>query len=251
MALLAAAGAQLNFAGEGSAADAPKPEPRAGWLGVFPELTGYQRTFSAPVVTLDKAKKPVAYRQTAKYEWTGGAIKKLEVTLARDPEFKQKYAAETVRKEAKEVRVGKRTGWLWNLEKEAQGKRDAVVARLVVPLGEDKALILEARGAGPWEELTGLAERFDLARAETALEGPPRTEFGRNLDAFRALKKGMPYADVAGWVGEADEDVGQGVHILVYKLPDGSRVLLGFADLKSLMYVKHEGKDGKTEELVK
>jgi hypothetical protein len=236
--------------GAGPAAEPEKIEPLAGWFGVFPELNGYQRTFLAPV--LAPARPPVAYRQTAKYEWTGGALKVLEVTLARDPAFKQKYAAEALGKEdnpPQPVRVNKRTGWLWNLGKPAEGKLGGLAARLVVPLAEDKALVLEARGAGPWEALTGLAERLDLARAEAALARPPRTDFRRTREAFLVFPKGIPHSEVAAWVGFPDEDVGSGV--LAYKLPDGSRVLLGFAASQKLISVKHERKDGTVEDLVK
>jgi hypothetical protein len=252
MVLPAAVGAVLGWGAPGGAADAPKPEPRAGWFGVFPEIAGYGRSFLAPVVAAEK--QPVVYRQTAHYEWLGGALKRLEVTLARDPAFKQKYAAETLRKDAtapKEVKVGTRTGWLWVLEKEAGGKPDQVAWRLVVPLAADKALLCEGRGAGPWEEAAGLAQRFDLARVEAALAQPPRTDFRRSLASFRALKKAVPYSDVVAWVGFADKDVGSGIHVLVYNLADGSRVLLGFADFQSLMYVKHEHKKGDVEDLVK
>jgi hypothetical protein len=252
MVLPTAVGAVLGWGALGRAADAPKPEPRAGWFGVFPELAGYGRSFLAPVVAAEK--QPVAYRQTARYEWLGGALKHLQVTLARDPAFKQKYAAETLRKDAlapKEVKVGTRTGWLWSLEKEAGSKPDQLAWRLVVPLAADKAVVFEGRGAGPWEEVTGLAQRFDLARAEAALAQPPRTDFRRTLDSFRALTKAVPYSDVVAWVGFADKDVGSGVHVLVYHLADGSRVLVGFADFQSLMYVKHEHKRGEVEDLVK
>jgi hypothetical protein len=249
MAFLATVGVWLHAVGEGGGAGARKPESRAGWLGVFPELPGYQRTFTAPVVAAGK--QPESYRQLVKYEWTGGAVKMLQVTLARDPAFKKTYAADTLRKEAKEVKVGKRTGWLWNFEKQAGGKLDALMARLVVPLAEDKALIFEARGIGPWEAVTDLAARFDLASAETALAAPPRTDFQRSLDAFRALKKGIPLTEVIAWVGDPDRDVGSGMLVMEYKLADGSRVLVGFVKRESLMYVNHEGKDGKVTELVK
>lgn len=149
-----------------SHAEEDRSGPRAGWPGVFPELAGYQCTFLSPVVA--PAEKPVIYRQTARYEWTGGAIKTLEATVARDPTFKEKHAAEALRKEKpapKEIKIGKRIAWQW--ETSAGG------GRLVVPLGEDRALILEAKGAGPWEPLPDLAGRFDLARIEAALAQAP------------------------------------------------------------------------------
>ena len=118
------------------------------------------------------------------------------------------------------------------------------------PLDEDKALILEAKGLVTEEYLTAMAGKFDLAAVEKALGQPPRTDFNRSLEAFKALKKGIPLSEVSAWVGDGDADVGRSIHVLAYKLSDGSRVLLGFADIKNLLYVKHE-KDGQTVDLVK
>lgn len=250
---VASMGLVMNDIPEGNAADA-KAAPLAGWLGVFPEMTNYGRTFTAPVVTADKDKKPVIYRQSVKYDWLGGDLRQFEVTLARDPAFKEKYAADTLRKEAKpptEVKVGKKAGWLWELERQ-EGKFDAVVNRLVIPLAEDKALIVEDK-SGRKEIMLDLAATLDLARMTAALDAPPRTDFKRNLDAFRVLKKGTPYSEIEAWVGHADKSDKNpnGVIVLEYKMPDGGRVLLTFAKLDSLTTARHEGKDGKQEDLVK
>lgn len=216
-----------------------KSAPLAGWLGAFPEIPNYQRTFLEPVVAKDKP--PTAYRQAARYEWTGGRLEIIEATLARDPAFKEKHAAGALRKQSpapKEVKVGKRTAWLWEPNK------------ILVILGEDKALILERKGGG--EEMVKMAGHFDLDRLEKALAGPPRTDFKRTPGAFRDLKKGMSYFEVASWVGFPEKDAGkQGAHVLVYQLPDGARALLGFADLSKLDYAKLEGQNGKMEDLIK
>jgi hypothetical protein len=249
--VLLALAAGLGVLSAAPAADPPKPEPLAGWYGVFPELSGYQRTFAAPVVA--KGEKPAEYRQTVKYEWTGGAAKLLEVTLARDPAFKKKHAPDALKKEdpaPKEVTVGKRTAWLWAYEPK-KGADWPLVGRLVLPLGEDAALILEAKGQGPWEGLTGLAEKFDAAKMGEAVKAPPRTDFKRSVDAFKAVKKGSTFADVTAWVGEPDKDIGSGIHIFEYKLPDGSRVVVGTPDLKDVKYVRHADKDGNVVELAK
>jgi hypothetical protein len=227
-------------------ADDAKPV-LAGWFGVFPEFPIYQRTFEAP--TVGKGKAPTAYKQTAKYEWTGGALRSLTITLARDPAFKKDHTAEALRQAKptpKEVTIAKKTGWLTSADKEGVDRS----LKLVVPLDEDKALILEAKGLVTEEDLTAMAGKFDLAAVEKALGQPPRTDFNRSLEAFKALKKGIPLSEVSAWVGDGDADVGRGIHVLAYKLSDGSRVLLGFADVKNLLYVKHE-KDGQTVDLVK
>jgi hypothetical protein len=235
-------------------ADAVQPPgkgtPLAGWPGVFPELPGYQRTFTDPVV--DSGKK--AYRQTVKYEWTGGAIKLLEVTLARDPAFEQRHTEDVLARDPQKperVTVSKVTGWLWRLAKEGDKGPWPLQARLLLPLGKDRALILDAKGQGPWQGLTEVARKFDLKKIEKALETPPRTDARRTLDAFRQLTRGMSYADAAAWVGPADEDIGSGIHVMAYRLEDGSRVLLGFPDFNRLIYVRHQPKCGEARDLVK
>jgi hypothetical protein len=229
-----------------------KPPPLAGWMGVFPEMSGYQRTFLAPVVNADPAKS--VYRQTVKYEWTGGAIKRLEVTLARDPALQQLFSAEAVMKQPvkpTQVKIGKHTGWLWKVERTDAKEDWPLVARLVILLADDRILMLEARGQGPWEELAQRAELFDLHRCAHTLDRPPRTDFGRKLEYFRDLKKGMSYTEAAAWVGHADKDIGSGIHVMEYRLGDGSRVLLGYPDFERLIYARHVTKDGKGEDLLK
>jgi hypothetical protein len=238
-------------AADARAATPAKPEILAGWFGVFPELAGYQRSFLAPVVA--KGKKPTRYRQTAKYEWTGGAHKLLEVTLARDPLFKKKYATAVLKKDkkAKPIRLGKRAAWLWHLEKEAGNNPAKVRIRLVLPLAADKVVILEARGLGPWEDLAGLAKRLNQTAIAKALAAPPRTDFKRTRQAFLRLRKGIPYSEVVPWVGAADRDVGSGIHVLVYNLADGSRLYLGFPHFQSMVYARLLDKNGKMRDLIK
>src|SRR5262249_55008301 len=153
----------------------------------------------------------------------------LEVTLARDPAFKKRHAEEALRNDPgkpKQVKVGNRTGWLWDLKKERDKGLWPTRGRLVVPLGEDRAVIFEAKGQGPWAGgLPEVAKRFGLDRLAKALGAPPRTDFRRRLDDFRALRKGMSYIDVAAWVGFADRDIGRGIHIMAYDLDDGSDLL--------------------------
>ena len=46
-------------------------------------------------------------------------------------------------------------------------------------------------------------------------------------------------------------DIGSTMHIFVYALDDGTRVLVGFRNLKALTYVKHQDMNGTTVDLVK
>ena len=121
---------------------------------------------------------------------------------------------------------------------------------IIVPLSDDKALIVEGFATANKAFPTQLANAFDLEKVTAALDQPPRTEFGRTLEGFKQLTKGMSLKEVKDWIGEPDGDIGSGIHIMEYKLPDQSRVLLGFPSFDKLTYVKYE-KDGKTEDLVK
>lgn len=62
------------------------------------------------------------------------------------------------------------------------------------------------------------------------------TNGGVNLNAsdFTFLKLGMTYQDVVEQVGEADRDIGSGVHLMVYDLQDGTQMILSFPSLDSL-----------------
>ena len=218
-----------------------KVKPLAGWPGVFPEMTGWQRTFQQPEVGKEDRK----YGQTVKYEWTGGAAKTLEVALTRSPDVKTQFDPKRLAKlpdPPREVKVGKFTAWRWDNRNQWQ--------RLAVVLAEDRVLTLTAHGPGPWEEPELLVERFDLEKLARALDATPRTDFRRTVEAFRRLQKGMSYNLVREWVGDADRDMGSGIHIMVYELGDDSRVLIGFPGFEKLIYVKHF-KGGKVEDLVK
>ena len=98
-----------------------------------------------------------------------------------------------------------------------------------------------------------LLKRFDLQRAQDESERSPRTDFRRKLEDFRALKKSMSYEDVVAWVGHADADAGSGIHVRLYKLSDGSRVLVGTGapDFQKVLYIRHQSKDGRTTDLAK
>ena len=227
----------------GAARTAEKPVPLAGWYGVFPVLGGYSLTFSEPKFGKDRKTE---YEQSAKYEWTGGAFKVVTVTTAHDPAFKKAHDPDALKKQGyREVKVGKKTAWLLGTDKEGI---DAV-RKLVLPLGEARALLLEAKGMVSDVVVIRLAEGFDADRIATALKAPPRSDFRRSVEAFRAIKKGATLHDLDVWVGHAD-GADKSNHIWEYKLPDGSRVLVETREFRDVLAVKHE-KDGKTEDLVK
>ena len=67
---------------------------------------------------------------------------------------------------------------------------------------------------------------------------------------FDFLRLGMSYQEVVSRVGEADRDVGSGIHIMVYDLSDGTQLLLSFASLNSLMAINLYDPDRDTRELI-
>jgi hypothetical protein len=221
----------------------PKPEPLAGWLIDLPELGTYQLTPLAQEINKDK--KDEIYRQAFRYVWTGGDFRQLTVTFARDPEFKTKYAPEAVKKsypDAKEVKIGKRTGWILSA--------GATPVKMVLPVAPDKVILFETEGSPREEFVTDVAGKLDLAAIETALSKPPRTDYTLKVETFKDLKRGMTNQQVERWAGSASSSSGDPkAYVLDYKLADGSRVRLGF-EAGTLKSAKHE-KDGKTEELLK
>ncbi|MBA4064013.1 MAG: hypothetical protein C0501_09935 [Isosphaera sp.] len=149
-----------------AAADTP-----GGWPDLFPELGNFSRAVSPPVVA--KGEKPAAWSQSAKYEWLGGRFEVLTVTVARDPAFRERYAAEAVKKgkpAPEAVEVNKKRAYLW--DKLAGGDDlEKVSRRLVVVLADDTVLTVEQRGFGL--ELPEVAKKLDLDKVTKALASPP------------------------------------------------------------------------------
>jgi hypothetical protein len=153
-----------------------KQKAEAGWPDVFPAaLTMYQQTFQAPVVEGD-AKNPV-YRQTALYDWTGNADRHLKVTVARNAEFKKTYSEEAVQKSqppGKKKEIGKYAAWEWKFERNDTKDTPPLHERLVILLGDDRVVIIEESGLGPFGgDIRNLLEKMDLERISKALDKAP------------------------------------------------------------------------------
>jgi hypothetical protein len=174
MTLIAALAIALAAETSGSAQQ-PK-EVLAGWKGIFPDMGSYSRMFQPAVVEGDK-KNPI-YRQSADYVWTGGADRHYTITVARDANYKKIYSDEEVQKSkpaAEKVQVGKHKAWLWKYELNRKDVRP-LRSRLVVLLGDDRILIVEQKGLGPFggDDAVKTAELFDLAKVKAALDNPPQ-----------------------------------------------------------------------------
>lgn len=62
---------------------------------------------------------------------------------------------------------------------------------------------------------------------------------GPTLAAFSALPHDITFPELVRRVGESHDDIGSGVHIYRYLLPDGSTVLVGTPDRQRIIYVTH------------
>ncbi len=178
-------------------------KPLAGWFGVFPRgPLNYNLRYAAPVVA--DGKEPTAYRQEVVYDWMGNDFRQAKVVLARDPEFKKKYAPDELKKQGGvEVDIGKKSGWLMP----AHGAGIHEERDLIVPLDEDKAILITGVGHFDDQAMIQLAESFDRDRVKDALSKPPRVDAKRDLDRFRALRKGASAWDVIEWAGNPDKPV--------------------------------------------
>jgi hypothetical protein len=143
---------------------------RPAWPDVFIKMGMYSLRYEKPVV--DKGDKPEIYQQKVSYSWSGGRSEVLFVTLARDPAFKGRFSADTLKKEKnppKELAIDEKKAWYWTFD--PKDRRLDVAQRLVVLLDVDKAIIIERIGSGP--SLENVAKRFDFAKVAKALANPP------------------------------------------------------------------------------
>lgn len=67
--------------------------------------------------------------------------------------------------------------------------------------------------------------------------GPARDNRDLSLSDFDFLRIGMSYPEVVAEVGEANRDVGSGIHLMVYELQDGTELMLSFPSLDGLAAV--------------
>jgi hypothetical protein len=70
------------------------------------------------------------------------------------------------------------------------------------------------------------------------------------LADFDFLELGMSYDEIVSRVGEADRDIGSGVHLMVYELADGTEIVLSFPSLASLAAVHSYDPETDERELI-
>jgi hypothetical protein len=150
-----------------AAADNP-----GGWPDLFPALGNFERKVAAPVVA--KGEKPEVYSQAARYDWLGNRFEILTITIARDPAFREKYAADALKKgkpAPAAIEVNKKRAYVWD---KLAGENDLknVNKRLVVLLADDKIVMVEQVGFGL--ELDEVAKKLDFDKVAKALDMPPK-----------------------------------------------------------------------------
>lgn len=83
----------------------------------------------------------------------------------------------------------------------------------------------------------------------SALAGEPTNSDKRPLTiaSFSALPDQLTFPDLVLRVGPPDEDVGSGVYLYVYHLADGSDVIVGSNDGKTIRGITHRVKHKSTQ----
>ncbi len=217
----------------------------AGWYDLF---TPYQKHFhpmyDKPVVA-KKEGEGATYSQAARFDQMTNLPRAFSATAARDPGFKKRFGRESMKDApATALEIGKRTAWVWNDQK-----------KVVVPLGEDKAVLLELDPHSQPMALVDYAKSLDYDRIEKALDKPPRTDYTPTVETFSVLKKGEGVSRLQDWAGVAKshEQVGRKEDDRVrwvYALKDGTSVGVTTA-AGGVERITHEAADGTVVELLK
>jgi hypothetical protein len=213
----------------------------SGWYDIFPTLDPLlSPMFEKPVVGKDDA----TYSQTACYDMATNLPRSFKVTLARAPEFKKQFGEEKLKAAAAPHAIGKHTAWLWK-----SGKK------LVVPLDEDKAVIFETDPISELMPLLEYAKMTNFDRVAAALANPPRTDFTPTLEIFKAYAKAPTGYPTYDWFGSPAKyeplgAKGEQRARFTYALKDGTTVTV-LARSGRIESIRHETKDGKSEELLK
>jgi hypothetical protein len=216
----------------------------AGWYDLFPPYREHHHPkYQKPVV--GKKDGHTTYSQTARFDLPFALDRAFNATVARDPGFKKRYSRDAMKDApVTAVEIGKRTAWVWNDKK-----------KVVVPLGEDKVVLLKAIPNSIGTPLVDYAKSLDLDKIEKALAKPPRTDFTLTVETFAVFKKGESVSRLQDWAGAAKshEPIGKkddNRTRWVYSLKDGTNVIVTTA-ASTIERISHEPEVGKVVELLK
>jgi len=217
----------------------------AGWYDLLPPYQMHTGpTYDQPVIGNLKG-DDVAYSQTIRFNLATALPRAISVTVARDPEFKKRFSPEAMKNApVTTLEFGKRTALVWN------NKR-----KVVVPLGDDKAVLLEVDPHSVGMALVEYAKSLDFDKIEKALAQPPRTDFSLTVETFSAIKKGESVFKMQDWVGlaKSHEQVGKKREDRIrwnYPLKDGTSIVVTSVAW-GVEAITHETSDGKRVELLK
>jgi hypothetical protein len=218
---------------------------RAGWYDLFPPYrSDHYPNYQNPIVG-KKDGDNTTYSQTARFNLPFALDRAFRVTVARDPGFKKQYSRDAMKDApVTAVKIGKRTAWVWNDKK-----------KVVVPLSDDKAVLLEAIPPSIGTPFVDYAKSLDLDKIEKALAKPPRTDFTLTVETFAVFKKGDSLLKLQEWAGTAksQEQIGKKEEDRirwVYALKDGRNVLVTTV-AGGIERISHEAEEGKVVELLK
>jgi hypothetical protein len=68
---------------------------------------------------------------------------------------------------------------------------------------------------------------------------PRAAQSSRSIESFRFIGPETTMQQVNTKLGAPDRDVGSGLYVYLYRLRDGSDVLIGSADGSHILYVRH------------
>ncbi len=91
-------------------------------------------------------------------------------------------------------------------------------------------------------------KKEDLPPAMLPEKIPPTAD---SIAAFRRIKPGMSMKDVVEICGLPAKDIGSGIYVYIYELPDQSKVRVGTSDGKQLWYVVHVLPSGEEREIIR
>ena len=103
------------------------------------------------------------------------------------------------------------------------------------PTRESNPIVFSKPG---WYEVGFFVSELERAKWNFNVQYNDQLDFTNNMQEFQEkLHPDMKYDDLVRTFGEPDNDIGSGMHIYVYDMDDGSKVLVGYADY--IWYAKH------------
>ena len=78
---------------------------------------------------------------------------------------------------------------------------------------------------------------FAVACSKMELEKAPVSP--RSIEAFKEIGSSTSLREVERRFAPPDSDIGSGLHVYLYRLPDASDIIIGASDPNKILYVRH------------